>query len=220
MKWCLFLFPWILLATDIPVGDKVIRVPESPTHQMIGRQTRQFSLMESTTPASNRLIYLSAPNEIAMKSNKNIVMDLDDYHLIQSYRQSEFLDLTFEQFHAGKQAMLEGIKQALTPMSMTELEEEVNKTLAEQQFNSAKVKFGNPRLLGDPEITDKWLRFTLLSEIEVDNASILIACQATTTIIKNRLVYIYSYCQYKGSESLPHLNKLHSEFVSGIFSSN
>ena len=77
------------------------------------------------------------------------------------------MDFTPEQFNAAKPTMLEGLRSALESTSFSELEKELNKNLAQQQGTQSEIQVRKPRLVGEPEITDQWLRFTLLADVKL-----------------------------------------------------
>lgn len=211
----------ILSAADINVGDVKLVVPTCDSHLAIATNTKQFSFLETATPPINRFLYVEAPPAISEKANANEVVNLDDYNVIQSFRQAEFMEFGKDLFIASREEMANSFRKALKPASWDEIQESLNARINEQQGGqAAEIKLGAPRLVGDIEVTDDHLRFTMMMDLVVGEENVVMICRGTVRPIRNRMVFLFSYKHYKDQGSLAAVEGMHATFVERLLTAN
>lgn len=203
-------------AVSIHVGEVAISVPACDSHRAIRSNTQQFSFMESSTPPSNRLLYLEAPIDQAEAANRGELIDLNNYLVIQSFRPAEHVPLDFDEFTQFADQTSATIKTALEPASMDQIAEMVNRQMKAQQGVDLDFQLGEARLVGEPRIVNESLSFSMVIPMEVSGDHLLIACSVKMLIIKRRLLYFYAYMALDEPVRMAQVEELNANFVKRV----
>lgn len=210
----------IVSAVDVTVGDVQIVIPTCESHLAVAHNTKQFSFLESATPPISRFLYLEAPPALSEKANADEVIELDDYNVIQSFREAESMDFDQATFLASRDVMADGFRQTLKSTSWNEIQETLNARIAAEQGVQAGIKIGTPTMVGEVEITDCHLRFTMMLDVAVADKTYPMICRGTVRSLRNRLLYLFSYKHYQDQNSLMALERMHAAFVSRLIIAN
>ncbi|MDA3959504.1 MAG: hypothetical protein PF961_01850 [Planctomycetota bacterium] len=210
---------WLICA-EIQVGSAVIMTPDLAGQTGITSNTRQFSIQESSTPATNRLLYLSAPTALADQANSGTLVDLDNFHVIQSFRQAEHMDISAEMFKGLTQQIAGGMTEALDEISMEDLQQTLDAQLKAQQGIDSPIKLGKPRLVGDIDQTGGKVSALMLIDVAINDEPKVFACRFTILTLRQRFIYVYSYKSVSGADSLAAVGKQHEDFLAALHQAN
>ena len=212
------LFPLLLLAVNllasvINIGTVTITIPQHKELIALELKSKQFSLLESTTPNTNRLLYcIGLPKELE-KANKGEVVDLSRYMLIQTLRQTEHTAISPSQFKELSNTMIMEINAGMEKIDFNEFGNAIESNLEQQQGINSKIEFGKPKLVDVPEYKDNQVVFTMIMKLKLNDAERTLVCCASSFIVRSKLVYLYTYSIYKDSKDIEWVNETNNTFV-------
>jgi hypothetical protein len=223
----LVVLPAVVHAEDAPkkapeirsykVGGTPIAIP-SPTKDMneVGDDRK---LMEVFVPATNRLVagFLRANDLARLKKGEKGIYSA--YAMVQAVRNTENRDTSASDFKditaVLNKRFLEGLD-----ATVKKSEEEVNRRLKSLDADSDTVSLGKCVNLG--RFFSKQDAYAFGAVVPVSGAGRTAKMGAATCIlrVKNRLLLVYLYAEYKGKDTVKWLQKTAEEWTDAILKAN
>lgn len=193
-------------AVEVTVGDTQVSLPDIAGYSRVSQDVRQFGILESLTPETNRLICVYARPDDADRINAGAVLDLTDYILVQSFRNTEFTRISPEEMKANAGQIVDSVNSTVEAMDVDALMAETSDRLLKQHNLEAVLDMERPILLQKAEVDGQSVAFTLLSKVsvqsgpEVTSHTMLARCLILS--VRGKVMYIYVYRRYTSIEDV------------------
>lgn len=222
MRTCLLLLvTWMtchLAAVDVSVGDTVLKIPADEHQRELGQDSAFLGAIRGALPEGIRVLYAEAPADEALKTNAGAAARISTCHLLMSLDDLADESYTREDFIATRQDLVDGLKEGLEGSTMTETLELMRRTFALK--TQAELAIDSPTLVGEPEVTDDHMHFTMLMAVTVNGHKVMQAIRGTMRPIRNKLVILYSYQEITGEDAIDRVSGTHATFVDRLVRAN
>lgn len=211
-------------AESIDIGDKKVEFPNVNGYSTIDNNTKQFNIIESSTPDNRRLLFVYVPSEVASEINKGKVLKFDNYILCKSHRQSESKNITKKQFRPRASKMVKSFNQTWETIDYDEIARLIRNTIKQQQNVDIEIDFGKPKLLKKAKFENDIVSLIILSNLEIaagdTDVSAIMIVKYYTTIIKGKTIYIGVYRILDSKNDLMAVDNLGDKFMSELLKIN
>jgi hypothetical protein len=177
----------------VNVGTTAIAIPQHQELTALDMKSKQFSILESTTPNTNRLLYCIGLLKEIKKANKGEVVDLTRYMLIQTLRQVEHTAISQSQFKELSNTMIREINAGMEKFDFNEFGSAIESNLEQQEGSNRNIEFDKPKLVDTPEYRDNQVIFTMIMKLKLNDSERTLVCCASSFIVKSKLIYLYTY---------------------------
>jgi len=200
-------------------GGTSIALP-SPSTEMteVGYDNRE--VMEVFVPQNNRLIAgFMLTNDITRLTKKSDDLTMSKYAMVQVPRRGEYMDCGPNEF---KEVTSDAKKQFGDVMnsSMKEAAEEFNRRMKSLHLNDATVSLGEPIQLGCLFSKQDAYGFGMILPVAMGGQNMKMAGGAVLMRIKQRLLFVYLYAEYKNEETIKWIRKATEDWTDAILKAN
>jgi hypothetical protein len=219
-----FLSTLTCFAEEVHIGDATVDFPRLDGYASVAKNTKQFSILESVTPASNRLVYVYVVENDAAKINHGEVLNLTDYILCQSYRPTEYETMTDRQWEQSSQEIVDAVDKSYRTMDYDALMDKVADNLKKQHHADADLSLGKPTVIERASFSDGVVTFTLLMKLNADTAagkqSFTVVGRANMIVIKGKMLYLYAYRRFSGEADVTYVKTTSDSLIAGMRAGN
>ncbi len=200
-------------------GRPIALVP--PTSEMAEMGYDNRELMEIFVAQTNRLIAAYAmKKDIPGISRGDQDLVLEKYAMVQVPRRAEYMDVRPEDF----EQVTAGAKQAFGDTmgtTLKEVEDEFNRRMKALDLDEATMRLGKPVQLGCLFSKKDAYAFGMIMPLTMGNGEKLkMGMGATVMRVRNRLLYVYLYAQYKDENTVRWLKKTTEAWANAILKAN
>ena len=196
-------------------GGTPVAIP-SPTAEMseVGYDNRE--IMEVSVAPENRLIAAFVPTEDLPKFTKGLD-ELTRYAMVQVPRRGEYMDCGASDF----KEVTDGLKEAFGDVmssSMKEAEDEIKRRM--KSLDLDEVSLGKPIQLGCLFSKQDAYGFAMVVPVAMGGQNMKMACGAVLMRVKQRLLFVYLYAEYKNDETIKWIRKATEDWADAILKAN
>jgi hypothetical protein len=206
-------------AAAFKAGGTPIAIP-SPAKEMneIGDDNR--ALMDAFVAQSNRLIacFMLKGDLQKLKGGANDSI-LARYAMVQVPRRGEYLDCGSSDFKEVANSLKEEFGDILSS-SMKETEDEFNKRMKSLDLEEATVSLGAPIQLGCLFSKQDAYCFGMIVPFTMGGNSIKMGMGAVFMRVKQRLLFVYLYSEYKDDDSIAWIRVTIEDWADAIIKAN
>jgi hypothetical protein len=218
----LFLLMWSfsqLDAAQITVGDTVLTIPKDELHAEISMNSPMLRMIRSVLPPEYRIQYAEAPLQkvgaVEAPLGPGSAMN---YQLVISLAELDTESFSKEDFIELREELAEGLKEGLEEATEDESVDLVRRAVSQQTQSELLIE--KPTLIGEPELTDEHVRFTMLTAMTLKEKRRILALRGTMRPIKGKLLMIFSYREVTREDTVTVLTGSHTAFVDRIAMAN
>lgn len=200
-------------------GGTPIAIP-APTTAMneVGYDNRE--LMEVFVPSVNRLIAAFVLTEDLPKLSEGADdLKMAQYAMVQVPRQGEYMDCGASDFKEVTEGAKESFGEVLSS-SFEEAENEFNQRMKALDLDEATVQLGDPIQLGCLFSKKDAYAFGMIIPVKTGEETIQMSMSCVLMRVKNRLLFLYLYAEYKNEETVKWLRKTSESWVDSVLTSN
>ncbi len=196
-----------------------IRIP-SPTSEFreVGDDNRRF--MEVFVPQNNRIISGFVLADDLSKFGKGGSEPISTrYAMVEVLRAAEYKDCGANDFKEFVVSLKKTLGDVVEPATK-DAEEEFNRRMKSLDLADAHVSIEKPILLGPLFSNPSAYSFGMVTKYSGGGVDVKMAVAATLLRVKNRLLFIYLYDEYKNNDTIMWLRRTAEEWSDGILKEN
>ena len=201
------------------VGSVHIAIPQ-PRSDMIDAGKDNYEFVRLAVPEENRLLVAFVlTNELPRLTNGATNLILTKYAMIQVSRGSETKDTDADDFTK----VIDGAKKTfgdVVTSSVKEAEDDFNRRLKALGLDDPDFKLGKPVQLGCFVSTQDAYGFGLIIPVSMGTISTKMAMGGALVRVKKKVIFVYLYAEYTGSESAKSLRIQLQDWVDRILTAN
>lgn len=209
----------ILPAAEAVIGGVRFDFPEPEGYQDVQRDyPAVMGVFEAFCPPTNRLLAAFVNREEMEQLLAGKRQDIARYYSVQTLRQTENTPVSAEDFAkiAGElrdnlQEMLGANKELLNKIAQDGLDK-IGESTAISSLEALPLEIDLDR----PDA----IAFTMLVNFTAGDLKGAMLCHSVTCILRDRIIYLYSYLQYEGPESIGQVRQMGHDFLEAVSEAN
>jgi hypothetical protein len=215
---CLITLGTICHSADISVGGTRFTIPASETHRELSQKNPMLQMIRSVLPPEYKIHYAEAlvaemPNGDGAASGK-----IPAYQVVISYSELDEESFEPEDFLLLRETLVEGLKEGLEEATADEAVELMRRTLAQRTQSS--IDIAKPTLIGEPEVTESQIAFTMLMTITVGERRMMQVARGSMRLVKDKILILYSYQDASPTDAIARVTAAHAAFTQRLARAN
>jgi hypothetical protein len=209
---------WAQDATTYRAGLKNLTIPP-PASDLVEPGPDYRVILEPLAPTANRLVAAFVPRADLEALRSMHGAALTTYALVEVPRRAEFVDVGPDQF----KEVADGVGNqfgASFSATMKDQQEEINRKLKALNSSSAELTLDKPVQLGTLFSKQDVRGYGMLMSVSLNGQSKKVAMGMTVLRIQSRLVFLYTYTEFKDESSVQWIRTTNEHWADSILQAN